>query len=405
MHALAVPAFEGPDEPFHLARVRALALGTPEDALDPLLISTLEARPCGPDMNAAFGCPPFNKESPSGFNLLRPEPILEGPRLEKYPNYQAHQPPLAYLLAYGVVRAGGTSPELQLLLIRLAAVVGMALALWVGLPRLERRHPGSEAVLLALLLLPGASESLIRVSNDAPIFFWALVVLIIVGRRPKATRAWLAVALLAVGPLLKLTALPVAAVVITQWIRDRSWRLVAAGVAATAAVFPVQLWRGWQWGGTLELNSSVVLTDSALVVAKGLAHSAYTFFKTAFWLGGWSGIRPPGWLVVFFAVLTLVLFFLARPRPSSGTIPHIAGLIVAAIGFVAFAVGKRKVFGVWGAVGGWYFWGWAPWVAVLLAQSFNPPPQWRRGLLVAAGLFAILSQILWVAYSVARYGL
>ncbi len=66
------------------------------------------------------------------------------------------------------------------------------------------------------------------------------------------------------------------------------------------------------------------------------------------------------------------------------------------------AVLNRKLFGQWGGLGGWYAWGWAPWLAV----SFGPSVADRLPRFqLALGLFVLLANVLWFRSAVALYGI
>src|SRR5258706_10517530 len=85
-HALFVPAYEGPDETFHLGRVARFAdLPLDEAFKDGLLDSRTaagaRARPCS---HPNAGCPLFGT-TPASFNLLRPLRVITGGVPERNP--------------------------------------------------------------------------------------------------------------------------------------------------------------------------------------------------------------------------------------------------------------------------------------------------------------------------------
>ena len=136
------------------------------------------------------------------------------------------------------------------------------------------------------------------------------------------------------------------------------------------------------------------------------AHSAATFFKTAVWLGGWTFFRPPVWLLVAIPLLGLLVIVrcvrLRKPRANGGA--HLAGAALAAAGFVAFALGQRQIFGVWGGVGGWYLWGWAPWLALLACDLLEVRSARERELTIGAlGAVTVLNAA-WFEVAVRTYG-
>lgn len=427
LFAWALPAFEGTDEPFHLDRARAFAEsplgeGWGGRPLAPEVVSAVRSSPCGPDLQRAFGCPAYGRARQEGGaawgNLLTPEAsglevggsgVAGGGVVA---NYQNHQPPLYHAVAGAILRmAGGDlEPRAQLLVLRLFAVLLVILGTGLCLSFLA---PSLRWGLPALLLLPGAAEALVRAGNDAPVFAWSAALLAVVLSRTRArgegSRFPLGLFLLAAcGPLIKLTAIPVIAFAAVERVGRRRWREGAALALGGLVVFPLQLARGWAWGGTLELNAPP--TPESLGWGEpvlGILHSAYTFLKTALWLGGWSVFRPPGWVLVAAVVLVLAGLFLVRlRRPPRRLLAHVTAAALAAGAFAAFAIGKYRTFGVWGAVGGWYFWGWLPWVLLILQDLYRRPEDETsaRSWAVAAAAFLLMVNIAWLTAAHRLYG-
>jgi hypothetical protein len=219
---------------------------------------------------------------------------------------------------------------------------------------------------LALLALPGAADSLARCANDAAVFTWCCLILWTLQRRTPEVVVFF---LLAVGPLLKPTALPIAAFAVCLLWRRGERRKAVIALTGALVVFPLQALRGWKWGGTYELNRpALALTEGLADIVVGFGRSIYTFIKTTAWLGGWSFFRAPRLLLVGYVVLGLCLLAAVRFRSHKEWIPHAAGLALAMVGFMVFALANRRFFGVWGGVGGWYVWGWFPW---LLTAGFD----------------------------------
>jgi hypothetical protein len=409
-HALFVPAFEGPDEIFHLARVVDFADHPLLEALkggevDGTILAGVRARPCA---QGRRDCPPFGTE-PASFNLLHPLPIVGRHPAERNP--EANQPPLFYLVAGLLLRTARlagwqalVAPEPRLLFARLLCVFLFG----VGLILLFRSDAFRQSRVLAaysliVLTLPGASESLARCANDASVFLWSSLVVWAIGRRLPTLYL---VALLGLGPLLKLTALPVCAfAVVALWseggIRSAGW-----GTLSSLLVFPLQWVRGWKWGGTYELNRPMpALHESLGSVSIGLIRSAYTFVKTTFWLGGWSFVRAPRALVAGFAALILLtMLLLLRRRPVNRPAAHLAGLGLAAAGFLLFAIANRRFFGGWGGVGGWYVWSWFPWLTIAARDVLILRKGTSVWLLMASGAFAIAANIVYYAALHRLYG-
>ncbi|MFN7942484.1 MAG: DUF2142 domain-containing protein [Thermoanaerobaculia bacterium] len=409
------PVFEGPDEAFHLGRATAfarggLAVGWREETLDSSIVRAIRAHPCAPDLQRAFGCRGFPGSSPD----LAGQSRGSSGSMDPVWNYESHQPPLYYLGVAGAIAlferaapAGNVeAPERDLVIGRffsLALVVTGGTIVLLGIP--GARRATSLAFAGLILLLPGASEALIRVSNDAGLFFWSACACVWLCR-DRPSRSWGAV-IAAVGPLIKLTAFPIVAVMVVQrWAkRDRLGAVMVA--LASCLVLPLQSLRGYAYGGTVELNRSsgqeiLGLGETVL----GLAKSFLVCLKTAVWLGNWSFFRPPRVLLIALVVVFAWVLLAYRPTsPSRENIPHLAGLIVAAVGIVAFSVGSRRLFGIWGGVGGWYLWGWTPWLFVAAQELLEKLPNaraWPRITVLGAAVLA--TNIAWLQSAVALYG-
>ena len=408
VHAVFLPAFEGPDEPQHLARIRDFAERPFRQAfegasVDVVLLEELGRYPCDSARRAAAGCPAF-AERPGGFDLLRP-PAPAAPRgASPLPNVEANQPPLYYGAVGALLRPFRLDPAAQLLAARLFAVALVALALFGPLRRLSAAWPASlSAAGLLALLSPGASEALARCSNDAAVFLWAALVLAALGRPIRPGRF---VLLLAAGPLLKLTAIPVVVFAVVVAARERGGLVAAAGGAAALAVLPVQAARGFLWGGTLELNSPAApLSEPLGRAVLGFLRSAYAFVKTALWIGGQSLVRPPRWLVAAWGLWLAAVGVLLRKRPDGRRgLAHGAAAAAACAGFVLFAVANRRHYGVWGGVAGWYLWSWSPWIAEAAADLAAMPARAVRTLLGFEALLVAVANAVWIAESVRFYG-
>jgi hypothetical protein len=407
-HALWLPAFEGPDEPHHLGRVLAFATEPFAEAfagarVPPAVVAAVRAYPCAPVLARAYGCGPFSQR-PGAFDLIRPGPISAP--AESVSNPEANQPPLFYMIAALPLEVGArsTDPAAALLAVRLLSVAAVALALFGPLRSATRAWSDeARAAGLLVLLLPGACEALARASNDAAVFLWAACVVAALQDRPRSVAI---VALLAAGPLLKLTAIPIVVFAVVALWTDGRRGAAAAGAATSLAVFPVQLLRGWLWGGTVELNRvTAPIHEAGWHAVLGFARSVYAFVKTTFWVGGWSELRPPVWLAAAFFVLLAAATLVTGRRPDARrAVAHRVGLAVAAAGFIVFAVANRRLYGDWGGVAGWYLWDWSPWLAVAAADLLRV----RRGaagpLLAATALFAAVSNSVWLAAHAAFYG-
>jgi len=161
------------------------------------------------------------------------------------------------------------------------------------------------------------------------------------------------------------------------------------------------------WGGTLELNApGAPLSEPFGQAALGFLRSAYAFVKTTLWVGGFSLIRPPRWLVAGYGAWLAGVAWALRWRPGARrALAHGAALAAAAAGFAVFAVANRRYYGVWGGVGGWYLWGWSPWIAEAVADLGTMPRAAARSLLWLEALLVVVSNTAWVAAQAGVFGL
>jgi hypothetical protein len=400
-HALYVPAFEGPDEPFHLARTTAFLDQPLQEALagstvDGMIVAAVTEHPCAPDLGKAFGCQPFGA-SPAEFNTLR----FAAPTSDRKPtkNYEGHQPPLPYAAGAATLAlvektvlpdALSGKPIWRLLGFRLFSVALVLVALCGPLLATANRVNGPWFVAAFLVLLaPGAAESLARSANDAAVFLWSSLVVWAVYRRAST---FTILSLVAFGPLVKLTALPIVMFAVLWLLSNRGRGAAFAATVASLLFLPVQYLRGWLWGGTVELNTaSGPWDDSIIATVGGLLRSTYTFLRTAFWLGEWSFFRAPIWLLVLLALYLLALALLVRrhPEPKNG-IAHLGAFVVAVGATLAFFVSHRLYWNQWGGVGGWYAWGWYPWVAFAFRDQLVVP-QSRCSALAGTGIALLIA--------------
>lgn len=402
-HLIHWPVFEGPDEPFHLDRALAYTgVGPKRGAwVSKGVVDAIRTHPCGSALHRGFGCPLF--QGSGAFNILRWKTALDSRTTEAI-NYEMHQPPLPYLIAGLCLRTVSklvNSVEAALLLLRLIALFAFSAGVLITLCLISGPD-GRIAVLLALML-PGAVEALIRGSNDPFLFLWTALILL----AWKAEHAPTVLVMAAIGPLIKLSAFVIcAAIILALWTSRR--RAVALGSAcASMLVFPVQWLRGWRWGGTVELNwAEGWFHEPPLESLLGFGRTVYTFLKTIFWLGGWSFYRAPLLLTIFFFLLLLGLVFASKRRfttiaPYAGAL---GGVALAVAGFTGFAIMNRRLFGTWGGLGGWYFWGWLPWIALSASDLLVMRPSFRRAIIFGFLIFLLLTNGIWFREAIRLYG-
>ena len=408
-HAFYLPVFEGPDEPFHLGRtIDAIEdgplgfLASENERLPRIVDEAIKHHPCAEDLAGEFNCPGF--AGTEAFNILRR--TRQEPTGGWVRNYEAHQPPLSYLIQAILTRlCPGSSDwtvEQLLLFCRILSVLYATAGTWLLFRTVEGR--GSRWFLATLLLLPGAAEALIRCSNDSLLFLWtALAISLLVSRHRGAAL----VATLSLGPLIKLTAFAIIGLALARLWTEGRRRTFGIALMASLVVFPIQGLRGWLWGGTQEVNlAGGPLDEGTISILLGLLRSCYSMGKTAIWLGNWSFFRPPGWLVVLFGVFLLALLVALRPRRDAiaGSVPHMVALLIAVVGTIVFAIGNRKLFGAWGGVGGWYLWGWFPWFAAAFNDSVCMRDKWEGWIRFSAVGLALMANLMWFREAFRLYG-
>jgi hypothetical protein len=406
-HAFYLPVFEGPDEPFHLARMvsfvdGSIAEGWRGETVSPVIVSSVESHPCCNDLARAFGCPPFGEE-PAEFNILDFDTTDQSSAVVA--NYEKHQPPIYYVLG-AVVLSGSSAlfpssiseaPSLRLLIARLFSLTLVLIAL-IGPIRSLASHYGNNwyAALLLVLFVPGASESLVRCANDSAVFLWAALLMWALVRKAES-RIFIALAM--IGPLIKLTTLPIVGIaVVWAWFNRPRWHAMMIAIASSLIV-PLQWFRGFRWGGTVELNySSQAVAEPLQNQVLGFVRSSYTFLKTTVWLGEWSFFRAPVWVLIAASLfLVIVILSLRFQKPTGSLAPHVTGVVLAIAATSYWFISHRAFWGQWGGVGGWYAWGWYPWVAVLAGDLFSIDRS-RRFLIIGGG--AILLFIINIAWFV-----
>jgi hypothetical protein len=394
-YALLLPAFEGPDEPFHLSRALDFARGRFADGwradhLGDDVVSAISRYPCGPDLHRAFGCPTFPTDPGRAWGNLLTAPVAGSPPdpREPYPNYERQHPVLGYLIwAVPVAVVDRATSDLTpirrvtfaQLTIRMTNLALLAMALLGPGRRLVASWSfEARAVALGVLLIPAGVETLARGGLEALVFAWSVWFVEASARaEPKTSRV---VALAAIGPLVKLTAVPVIALAaLVAWSRKR--RGVATGiVGAGALVYLERLLRGYLAGGVLDLHGSYASHDpgGALDVIEGIGWSMLVTVKSAAWLGGWSFFRPPLWVLALIAAAAIVLLRHLRPTAETDRAWRVAGIGAAGVaiaGHAVFSLAVYRVFGSW-AVGGWYVWAWFPAAAFAAERTL----EWRRPL-------------------------
>ena len=323
-HAVFLPAFEGPDEPHHLARILAFARGPVRQASSHRAWMRRSSPP------SRLSRAPRRSRAPtdvrrSGQNRQPSISSGRAPACADCRDFEPRGESTAPLLFSGRCSpAGGLARRLALhgppdfeAAVGRARCGGAVLA-----PAPARRGPapgdrGRRTAGVAPAGRVGGARAVLQRRGGVPL--GALVLLALERKTSTAKMA----ALLAAGPLLKLTAIPIVVFAVVALFREGRRRAAVAGAVCSLAVFPVQWLRGWNWGGTVELNKPTPpIGEPFLVAAVGLLRSCYAFVKTTFWVGGWSLLRPPRILAVLYMLLLFLTLACCRPRTGLGVVPR-----------------------------------------------------------------------------------
>ncbi len=254
-----MPLWEGFDEPFHYGYVETLwqtrrlpVLGralVPSDIaasfqLAPLSYVVGRGIPEATSYDAWFALPRAEKERRrTELDLLRPDL-----RSSARPNYEAHHPPLAYLLLAPVDWSISNAPiTARMLVLRLVAAVSSTVLLFFGAGALCRTLNVPEPFATAALFTIFSSEMLYatiaHVANDwlavglSALFFAALAGF---ARKPDersalTTALWLAAGLLTKAYFLAFAMMVAAVTALLLWRRRIRLKTVLAGTALLLA--------------------------------------------------------------------------------------------------------------------------------------------------------------------------
>jgi hypothetical protein len=248
LYSLLLPLWEGFDEPFHFAYVQQLANGQgvpdPRTArlsrevagsllLAPASLAVKQNLPQVTSYTDYFAWPARLKlearrqllEMPAELRW-RPSAIL---------NYEAHHPPLAYMLLVVPERLAARFPLIRrVAFLRIVASVAGSLLLLGGAERLFSQlgisYPYRTIALFCLLSCQMIWATLAHVGNDwlaVPAAVWTLVALNLLGTSPSPRAAAIAASVLAAGLLTKAYFLTFLPLLVGVCLLQRRWRELA----------------------------------------------------------------------------------------------------------------------------------------------------------------------------------
>lgn len=246
------PLWEGFDEPFHFGYVQQLANGNglPDAGSAQLsreIGDSIRWAPASPIVQCnlpqvATYSAYFSWSAEKRLGLRRR--IREIPRdfrweVSEFLNYEAHQPPLAYLgLALPERLLSGVPLPARVAILRMIAAGAGGCLLLMGAGRLfgqlEIPQPFRAAGLFCLFSSQMTWATVAHVGNDwlaVPVAVWILVALNRVDRGPVAAAGWLAA-----GLLTKAYCLAFAPLLIGVWVWRRRWRDLAIGAGIVGGI-------------------------------------------------------------------------------------------------------------------------------------------------------------------------
>lgn len=431
LYSALLPLWEGFDEAFHYGYVETLwqtkglpVLGrtlVPDDVsrsfrLAPVSFVVHRQIPEATTYDAWFSLPQAEKEHRrSELDLLRPE-AGSGSR----PNYEAHHPPLAYillaLLDWSITKAPIT---VRVLVLRLFAAVFSTVLLYFGARALCRTLEMPERVADAALFTIFCSEMLYatvaHVANDwLAVGLSALFLAALAGfagkpdrRSALRTALWLAAGLLTKSYFLVFALLALAAAAISIWHRRTQVKTVLAGTLLVVALagpwYTRNLVLYGNLGGTHEAFDGIGIRQ-ALAAAPRIDWVATTGFlaRSSLWTGNnsFTSFSRSTLNIVLALLLAAVVawgFHTRVIRPAERIVFAAIVLFSVAVAYGTCASFADRNGGVAGA---------SPWytqvlLAPVMALAYLGMSRWKGlGRILAASTVAIWSWVLMATWTV-----
>lgn len=426
LYSVLLPLWEGFDEPFHFAYVQQLANGQGlSDARTARLSGEVGASLLlAPASHAVQQNLPqvtcyaqyFSWPAAQRSDLRRRLDLIAAElrwRPSQFLNYEAHQPPLAYmLLAFPERLLSGVSLPVRVAMLRMMAAIGGALLLLGGAERLFLQLTIEEAhktvALFCLLSSQMLWATIAHVGNDwlaVPLGVWALVALNRLGSNPSRRSAALAAAVLAAGLLTKAYFLAFIPLLMGLCVWRKRWReLAIASVILFGSAGPWYARNLIRYGvltGTQEARAGISLSD-VLRTAPRLHWPVviWSSVRSSLWTGNntFSTFSANTLNVVLGASLIALLLWAVTRHSSSEwiTILYCLSFLVA-LGY-ATVVSHIYTNGASNAPSPWYA---QLLLAPLLGLALLGLSRWKRiGRFVAALLVLLFGYVLAATYAV-----
>ena len=426
LYSVLLPLWEGFDEPFHFAYVQQLGnwqgLPDPRTArlsrevgasilLAPASQTVKQNLPQVTSYTQYFSWPAPRRSEV--WRQLRAIPAELRWQPSGFLNYEAHQPPLAYLLlAFPERLLARVSLPVRVAILRIVAAVAGSLLLLSGAEQLFLQlgipDPYKTSALFCLLSCQMTWAALAHVGNDwlaVPIAVWTLVALNLLGSKPSGRAAAVAAVFLAAGLLTKayfLAFVPLLAGV-CAW-RRRWYELAIASVILCGLAGPWYARNLVRYGvltGTQESRAGVDL-PAVLRAAPTLDWPAaiWSTVRTSLWSGNntFSTFSANTLnLMIGTSLVALLLWAASRHASTEWIAFSYCVLFVLALGYAAIA---SHIY-THGAANGPSPWYAQVLLAPLLGLALLGASRWpRAGRFVAALLVLVFGYVLAATYVV-----
>jgi hypothetical protein len=426
LYSVLLPLWDGFDEPFHFAYVQQLGnwQGLPDSRTARLSREVGASILLAPASGAVKQNLPQVTSYTQYFSWPAPRRSEVRRQLRTIPaelrwqpsgflNYEAHQPPLAYiLLALPERLLAGVSLPVRVAILRIIAAVVGSLLLLSGAAQLflqlGLRDPYKNIALFCLLSCQMTWATLAHVGNDwlaVPIAVWTLVALNFLGSSPSRRAAAVAAVFLAAGLLTKAYFLAFVPLLAGLCVLRRRWyELAIASVILCGVAGPWYARNLVRYGvltGTQESRAGVDL-PAVLRAAPTLDWPAviWSTVRTSLWSGNntfstFSAITLS--LMIGTGLAALLLWAASRHASTEWIAFSYCVLFVLALGYAAI-VSHIYTHGAANGPSPWYA---QVLLAPLLGLALLGASRWPRlGRFVAALLVLVFGYVLAATYAV-----
>jgi hypothetical protein len=425
LYSVLLPLWEGFDEPFHFGYVQQLGDGPGlPDARTARLSREVEASillapasqavkqnlPQVTSYTQYFSWPVSRRSEAR--HRLRDIPTELRWQPSELLNYEAHQPPLAYmLLAVPARLLAHYSLPVRVAMLRIIAAVAGSLLLLSGaeqlFQQLDVRDPYKTVALFCLLSCQMVWATLAHIGNDwlaVPIAVWALVALNILGKSPGRRSAAVAAVALAAGLLTKAYFLSFVPLLVGLCVVRKCWHgLAIASVILCGLAGPWYARNLVRYGvltGTQEARAGIGLTTVLRVAPINWPTGIWSSIRASLWTGNNSFLTFSANtlnLIIATSVVALLLWVASRHAIAEWITLLYCSLFVLALGYAAI-VSHIYTHGAANGPSPWYA---QVILAPLLGLALLGAARWPRiGRFVAALVVLEFGYVLATTYAV-----